>query len=82
MDENNFQRTHATSNPLEPDADDKRVEESTSGIGAMNGLPFACRDFTEFLAGTVTEHMGFTRGKLETMSICARVERNTCGISC
>ena len=33
--------------------------------GAMNGLRTASRDFTEFLAGILTEHMGFKRGKLE-----------------
>ena len=33
--------------------------------GAMNGMRTASRDFTEFLAGTLTEHMGFKRGKLE-----------------
>ena len=33
--------------------------------GAMNGMRTASRDFTEFLAGTLTEHMGFIRGKLE-----------------
>ena len=33
--------------------------------GAMNGLRTASCDFTEFLAGVPTEHMGFKRGKLE-----------------
>ena len=33
--------------------------------GAMNGMLTASRDFTEFLAGILTEHMGFKRGKLE-----------------
>ena len=33
--------------------------------GAMNGMRTASRDFTEFLAGILTEHMGFKRGKLE-----------------
>ena len=33
--------------------------------GAMNGMRTASRDFTEFLAGKLTEHMGFNRGKLE-----------------
>ena len=33
--------------------------------GAMNGMRTASRDFTEFLAGVLTEHMGFKRGKLE-----------------
>ena len=32
--------------------------------GAMNGMRTASRDFTEFLAGILTEHMGFKRGKL------------------
>ena len=30
-----------------------------------NGMRTANRDFTEFLAGVLTEHMGFKRGKLE-----------------
>ena len=33
--------------------------------GAMKGMPTASRDFTEFLAGILTEHTGFRRGKLE-----------------
>ena len=33
--------------------------------GAMNGMRTASRDFTEFLAGILTEHMSFKRGKLE-----------------
>ena len=33
--------------------------------GAMNGMRSASRDFTEFLAGIVTDCMGFKRGKLE-----------------
>ena len=33
--------------------------------GAMNGMRTASRDFTEFLAGILTKHMGFKRGKLE-----------------
>ena len=33
--------------------------------GALNGMRTASRDFTEFLAGMLTEHMGFKRGKLE-----------------
>ena len=33
--------------------------------GAMNGMRTASRDFAEFLAGVVTECMGFKRGKLE-----------------
>ena len=33
--------------------------------GAMNGMLTASRDFTEFLAGVLTEHVGFKRGKLE-----------------
>ena len=33
--------------------------------GAMNGMRTASRDFTEFLAGILPEHMGFKRGKLE-----------------
>ena len=33
--------------------------------GAMNGMRTASRDFTEFLAGILTELMGFKRGKLE-----------------
>ena len=33
--------------------------------GAMNGMRTAGRDFTEFLGGILTEHMGFKRGKLE-----------------
>ena len=32
---------------------------------AMNGMRTASRDFTEFLAGILTEHMGFKHGKLE-----------------
>ena len=31
----------------------------------MNGMRTANREFTEFLAGILTEHMGFKRGKLE-----------------
>ena len=31
----------------------------------MDGMRTASRDFTEFLAGILTEHMGFKRGKLE-----------------
>ena len=34
-------------------------------LWAMNGMRTASRDFTEFLAGILTEHMGFKRGKLE-----------------
>ena len=33
--------------------------------GAMKGMRTASRDFTEFLAGVLTEHMGFKRGNLE-----------------
>ena len=33
--------------------------------GAINGMRTASRDFTEYLAGALTECMGFTRGKLE-----------------
>ena len=33
--------------------------------GAMNGVRAASHDFTEFLAGILTNHMGFKRGKLE-----------------
>ena len=33
--------------------------------GAMSGMRTTSRDFTEFLAGILTEHMGFKRGKLE-----------------
>ena len=33
--------------------------------GAMNGMRTASRNFTEFLAGMLTKHMGFKRGKLE-----------------
>ena len=33
--------------------------------GAMNGMRTASRDIAEFLAGILTEHMGFKRGKLE-----------------
>ena len=33
--------------------------------GAMNGMRTASRDFTEFLAGILTEHMGFKNSKLE-----------------
>ena len=33
--------------------------------GAMNGMRTASRDFTEFLAGILTKHMGFKRGKVE-----------------
>ena len=33
--------------------------------GAMDGMRAASRDFTEFLAGSLTEQMGFERGKLE-----------------
>ena len=32
--------------------------------GSMNGMRTASRDFTEFLAGKLTEHMGFKRCKL------------------
>ena len=31
---------------------------------AMNGMRAASHDVTEFLAGTLTKHMGFKRGKL------------------
>ena len=31
----------------------------------MNGMRTASRDITEFLAGVLTEHTGFKRGKLE-----------------
>ena len=37
----------------------------------MNGMRTASRDFTEFLAGVLTAHMGFKRGKLGAMSVCA-----------
>ena len=33
--------------------------------GAMNGMRAASHDFTECLAGILTKHMGFKRGKLE-----------------
>ena len=33
--------------------------------GAMNGMRTASRDFTEFLAGKLTEHISVKRGKLE-----------------
>ena len=33
-------------------------------LGAMNGMRTASCDSTEFLAGVLTEHMGFKRGKL------------------
>ena len=33
--------------------------------GAMNDMRAASRDFTDFLAGFLTERMGFKRGKLE-----------------
>ena len=33
--------------------------------GAINGMRTASGDFTEFLAGILTEHTGFKRGKLE-----------------
>ena len=33
--------------------------------GAMNGIRTASRDFSEFLAGVNTEHMGYKRRKLE-----------------
>ena len=33
--------------------------------GAMNGMKPASRDVAEFLAGLLTKHMGFKRGKLE-----------------
>ena len=33
--------------------------------GATNGMRTASRDFTEFLAGILTEHMGLKHGKLE-----------------
>ena len=33
--------------------------------GVMNGMRTASRDFTEFLAGVLTDHMGFKRGKRE-----------------
>ena len=33
--------------------------------GAMKGMRTASRNFTQFLAGTLTEHMGFKRGTLE-----------------
>ena len=48
--------------------------------GAMNGMRAASRDFTDFLAGFLTERMGFKRGKLERC-LHTRVERNACGIS-
>ena len=38
--------------------------------GAMNGMRTASRDVTEFLAGILTEHMGFKRGKLERCLFC------------
>ena len=38
---------------------------------AMNGMWTASRDFTEFLVGILTEHMGFKRGKLERC-LCRR----------
>ena len=31
----------------------------------MNGMRTVSRDFTEFLAGMLTDHMGFKSGKLE-----------------
>ena len=44
---------------------DKNVMDGSGDHGAMNGMRTASRDFTEFLAGVHTEHMGFKRGKLE-----------------
>ena len=42
--------------------------------GAMNGMRTASRDFTEFLAGFLTKHVGFKRGKVGTLFICSRVK--------
>ena len=50
--------------------------------GAMNGMRTASRDFTEFLAGFITEHMGLKRGKLERCLFVHESNENTCGISC
>ena len=50
--------------------------------GAMNGVRTASRDFTEFLAGVLTEHMGFKRGKLERCLFVHESNENTSGISC
>ena len=38
---------------------------------AMNGTRTASHDFTEFLAGTLTEHMGFKTWQTGAMSVCA-----------
>ena len=46
----------------------------------MNGMRAASCDFTDFLAGFLTERMGFKRGKLERC-LHTRVEPNACGIS-
>ena len=39
--------------------------------GAMNGMRTASRDFTEFLAGILTQHMGFQTLQTGAMFVCA-----------
>ena len=55
--------------PLKCSLDLRKDKNVMDGIwrlhGAMKGMRTATRDLTEFLAGILTEHMGFKRGKLE-----------------
>ena len=58
-------QTHFVKCSLDLQKDKNVMDGSGDYMGAMNGMRTASRDFTEFLAGTLTEQMGFKRGKLE-----------------
>ena len=57
--------THPGKCSLDHQKDKNVMDGSGDYMGAMNGMRTASRDFTEFLAGILTEHMGFKGGKLE-----------------
>ena len=58
-------QTHFVKCSLDLQKDKNVMDGSGDYMGAMNGMRTASRDFTEFLAGILTEQTGFKRGKLE-----------------
>ena len=58
-------QTHPVKCLLDLRKDKNAMDGFGDCMGAMNGMRTASQDFTEFLAGVLTEHMGFRRGKLE-----------------
>ena len=58
-------QTHPVKCSLDLRKDKNVMNGSGDFYGAMNGMRTASRDFTEFLAGILTEHMGFKLGELE-----------------